>query len=225
MLTLRFFIAALAAFLPFPRIHDNPVLTPASSVRPSCCWSGGRSCGAAHSTRTRLKIAISLRPQHYLQAIAHASIFVYWGMYWPPIQDAAALIVAQIVFAYAFDSLLSWTRKTRIRPRLRPVPDHLQHEPVPALSRRLVLPAVPDGGGWFPRQGADSLAPRRQARAHLQPVVVPARAVLAGPDCHADDAHHLGRGDRDAADPAAAHLPVHLCRRAARPVPVWRHQR
>ena len=59
----------------------------------------------------RLKVELSLRPQHYLQALAHTSIFVYWGIYWPPIQDAAALIAAQIVFAYAFDMLLCWSRR------------------------------------------------------------------------------------------------------------------
>ena len=40
-----------------------------------------------------------------------ASIFVYWGIYWPPIREAAPLIAAQIVFAYAFDMLLAWSRR------------------------------------------------------------------------------------------------------------------
>lgn len=59
----------------------------------------------------RLRLEISLRPQHYLQAIAHASIFVYWGFYWQPLHHAAPLIAAQIVFAYAFDMLLAWSRR------------------------------------------------------------------------------------------------------------------
>ena len=54
---------------------------------------------------------MSLRPQHYLQAIAHTMIFVYWSFYWPPIREAAPLIAAQIVFAYAFDMLLTWWRR------------------------------------------------------------------------------------------------------------------
>ncbi|MFA5910433.1 MAG: hypothetical protein WC815_16745 [Vicinamibacterales bacterium] len=39
-------------------------------------------------------------------------IFVYWGFYWPPIQEAAPLIAAQIVFAYAFDILTGATHIT-----------------------------------------------------------------------------------------------------------------
>src|SRR5918993_3622651 len=106
------FIAGLGAFLALPRIHTNPVLTASFACAAAVLlvwyawlWLRTRARG------TRLKIDISLRPQHYLQAIAHTSIFVYWGFYWPPIQDAAVLIAAQIVFAYAFDILLSWTRK------------------------------------------------------------------------------------------------------------------
>jgi hypothetical protein len=33
------------------------------------------------------------------------------GIYWTPIRDAAPLIAAQIVFAYAFDMLLAWSRR------------------------------------------------------------------------------------------------------------------
>lgn len=58
-----------------------------------------------------LTIDVSLRPQHYLQALAHTAILVYWGFYWDPLRHAAPLIVAQLVFAYAFDMLLSWRRR------------------------------------------------------------------------------------------------------------------
>jgi hypothetical protein len=69
-----------------------------------------------------LRIEISIRPQHYLQALAHTAIFVYWGIYWLPLRDAAVLIAAQIVFAYAFDALLSWTRKGRFVLGFGPFP-------------------------------------------------------------------------------------------------------
>jgi hypothetical protein len=51
------------------------------------------------------------RAQHYVQACAHTSIFLYWGWYWPPVYDYAYLIVAQLLFAYAFDMLLGWSRR------------------------------------------------------------------------------------------------------------------
>ncbi|MEP7303929.1 MAG: hypothetical protein ABJA98_00290 [Acidobacteriota bacterium] len=50
---------------------------------------------------------VALRPQHYLQACAHAAILLYWGRYWPPVYDAAAFIAAQLAFAYAVDMLLT----------------------------------------------------------------------------------------------------------------------
>jgi len=51
------------------------------------------------------------RAQHYVQACAHTAIFLYWGWYWPPVYEYAYLIVAQLLFAYAFDMLLGWSRR------------------------------------------------------------------------------------------------------------------
>ncbi len=58
-----------------------------------------------------LRLDVSLRKQHYIQAMLQLSVFVYWGWYWRPVYDAAELIVAQILFAYVFDMLLGWTRR------------------------------------------------------------------------------------------------------------------
>ena len=113
------FIAGVAAFLLLPRINGNTVLA----------WSFGGAALALFAwytwtaaRRKRLKLEISLRPQHYLQALAHTAIFVYWGMYWEPIRDAAPLIAAQIVFAYAFDLLLSWNRRGKFILGFGPFP-------------------------------------------------------------------------------------------------------
>jgi hypothetical protein len=35
----------------------------------------------------------------------------YWSFYWDPIRAAAILLAGQIVFAYAFDMLLTWSRR------------------------------------------------------------------------------------------------------------------
>jgi hypothetical protein len=61
--------------------------------------------------RRALKVEILLRPEHYMQTVAQLAIYVYWAFYWQPIQDAAALLAAQILFAYAFDMLLAWSRR------------------------------------------------------------------------------------------------------------------
>ena len=51
------------------------------------------------------------RAQHYVQAMCQLSIYAYWGWYWPPVYDHAWLLLAQLLFAYALDLLLSWTRR------------------------------------------------------------------------------------------------------------------
>jgi hypothetical protein len=63
------------------------------------------------STNRRLNIAVVVRAQHYLQACAQGSVLVYWGWHWRPVYDAAPLIAAQLLFAYAFDMLLAWSRR------------------------------------------------------------------------------------------------------------------
>lgn len=61
--------------------------------------------------RRLLSVEVSLRKQHYLQACAHMSLLLYWGAYWERVPEAALLIGAQLVFAYALDALLSWSRR------------------------------------------------------------------------------------------------------------------
>jgi TPR repeat protein len=47
---------------------------------------------------------------HYVQALVQGSIYVYWSTAWPWVQGQVPLILAQILYAYTFDMLLSWTR-------------------------------------------------------------------------------------------------------------------
>ena len=84
-------------------------------------WSSGLWLGARRGGR-RLALDVDLRPQHYVQACAQASVFLYWGWHWPPVRDAAALIFAQLLFAYAFDLLLAWSRGEAGRLGFGPVP-------------------------------------------------------------------------------------------------------
>jgi len=51
------------------------------------------------------------KPQHYIQAMVHLSVYTYWGWAWPPVQDHALLLVGQLLFAYAFDMLMAWSRR------------------------------------------------------------------------------------------------------------------
>jgi hypothetical protein len=63
-----------------------------------------------------------LRPQHYIQACIHTSIYAYWGFYWRPVYEFAGLLVAQIAFAYVFDMLLSWSRRQEYKLGFGPFP-------------------------------------------------------------------------------------------------------
>ena len=104
------FIVGLALFCAVPSIRANASLFAAFAGASGLLfiwWGlflvrlGGR----------RLSLDVQLKPQHYLQALAHSSIFAFWSFYWHPIVDAVPLIAAQIVFAYAFDMLLAWSRR------------------------------------------------------------------------------------------------------------------
>ena len=59
------------------------------------------------------KVALEIVPrrQHYLQACQQGAVILYWGYYWREVYHAAPLIAAQLLFAYGFDSLLSWTHR------------------------------------------------------------------------------------------------------------------
>ena len=71
---------------------------------------------------------LSLRPQHYIQALVQLSVYVYWGYYWEPspgwrpVYDHTLLILGQIIFAYVFSILLSWSRRQNYTLGFGPIP-------------------------------------------------------------------------------------------------------
>jgi len=77
---------------------------------------------SARRTRRALTVEVNLRKQHYLQACAQGTILLYWGWWWRPVYDAVPLIAGQILFAYAFDMLLSWSRRDTYTLGFGPIP-------------------------------------------------------------------------------------------------------
>jgi hypothetical protein len=69
-----------------------------------------------------LQIEVVRKKQHYLQACAQLSVLLYWGVYWHQVYSYAYLIVAQLLFAYAFDLLLGWTRRCTYTLGFAPFP-------------------------------------------------------------------------------------------------------
>ncbi len=59
----------------------------------------------------KLEIASGVKRSHWVQAIVQLCVYAYWGWYWPEVYAHWLHILAQIVFAYVFDMLLSWSRR------------------------------------------------------------------------------------------------------------------
>lgn len=62
------------------------------------------------------------RPQHYIQMCCHLGVYAYWGYYWAPVYPYAPLLLGQVFFAYAFDLLLSWSRRQPFSVGFGPFP-------------------------------------------------------------------------------------------------------
>lgn len=111
------FTTALLALTALPRVQASPILTwsfwGAGAVL--LLWQGWLALRQPAAPK-RLReggprlIKVPPRPQHYVQAMCHSAVFLYWGYYWPPVYDFMPLLLGQLLFAYAFDILLFWSR-------------------------------------------------------------------------------------------------------------------
>lgn len=67
-------------------------------------------------------VPVPPRAQHYIQMCCHLSVYAYWGYYWTPVYPYMPLLFAQVLFAYAFDTLLSWSRRKPFGIGWGPIP-------------------------------------------------------------------------------------------------------
>lgn len=104
--------AGLLALTALPSVHQHDRLLGAfvAAALGIAAWAGALMVSSIRARRV-LSLDIALRPQHYVQAGAHAAILLYWGWYWRQVYDSAHLIAAQVVFAYAVDMLITWSRR------------------------------------------------------------------------------------------------------------------
>lgn len=106
------FVAVLAAMGLLPSVRQQPTLWWSFLGAAALLAAWAALLMAAGQRRGRqFVLEVVLRKQHYLQACAHLSIFAYWGWYWREVYHSAHLIAAQLLFAYAFDILLAWSRR------------------------------------------------------------------------------------------------------------------
>ncbi len=126
-----FLIVGLAALALMPRIQTNDTLIwsfVAAAVFLGLWLTVLLSRGQAE--RDTYSFEISLRPQHYIQACVQFSVYAYWGYHWElipgsglrPVYDHALLMLGQIIFAYAFGILLSWSRHQKYILGFGPIP-------------------------------------------------------------------------------------------------------
>lgn len=95
-----------------PSIRQNPTLRWSfhGTGAVLLLWCGALLAVAVARGRS-FSLRLVLRKQHWVQACAQLIVYVYWGWYWRVVYDSAALIVGQLVFAYAFHALLEWSRR------------------------------------------------------------------------------------------------------------------
>jgi hypothetical protein len=107
-LTVGLFLISLT-----PRVQGHPVLSRSflGTMAALVVWQAILYFVRPGRIRDFSIVLAPPRPQHYIQAMCHLSVYAYWGWYWPPVYAYAWLLIAQIVFAYAFDMLLSWSRR------------------------------------------------------------------------------------------------------------------
>lgn len=106
-----------------PRIASNPTLAASfwGAAAVLACWQGFMLFHLAR--RPALKdFTSAIYSQHYIQVLVQFSVYLYWGYYWRPVYDHFWLLVGQVMFAYTFGMLLSWSRRRSYMLGFGPIP-------------------------------------------------------------------------------------------------------
>jgi hypothetical protein len=117
------FVAGLASFIFLAPSRQNPRVLWAflGAAAALCAWNAVLLLWIQTKGRT-LRLEVVLKKQHYLQAGVQGSLLLYWGWYWPPVYAFAPFILAQLIFAYAFDMLLVWSLRDTYTLGFAPFP-------------------------------------------------------------------------------------------------------
>ena len=118
-----FLSGILSIFCLFPRAQEDRALqlSIASSVAVLLAFAAVLGRRAVTTGRT-LKWEFLPKSPHYVQLVMHACLYAYWGWYWREVYHYAPLILVQIVYVYALDMLLCWSRRDRWIAGFGPIP-------------------------------------------------------------------------------------------------------
>jgi hypothetical protein len=113
--------AVLIALSPVSRAHAAVFWTFLLSGLGILAWAAVLLASAKSSGRA-LVLDVDVRKQHWIQACAQGSVLLYWGWHTRVVYPFLPFVVAQLVFAYAFDSLLTLSRRDRYALGFGPFP-------------------------------------------------------------------------------------------------------
>jgi len=106
------FTAALAGLTILPPVRGNTrvLATFLMAATVLLIWNAFLLFWTRRTGRV-LSVQFLAKKQHAVQACAQAAVLLYWGWYWREVYASAYLLLAQLLFAYAFDMLLGWSRR------------------------------------------------------------------------------------------------------------------
>ena len=84
-------------------------------------WAAALYVAARRSHRT-LFLEVMLVRAHWVQALTQVAIYTYWAWYVPSVRVYWPLLLAQLLFAYGFHILLTWSRRDHYALGFGPVP-------------------------------------------------------------------------------------------------------
>lgn len=116
------FIAALLVMAQvFTSTHRVTFLSTVGAASVAGAWMVVLFLNARSSGRT-LTWSFVAKRQHWVQVIAQLMVYAWWGWYVRTVYAFMPLIVAQVVFAYAVDALLQWSRRDHYAMSFGPMP-------------------------------------------------------------------------------------------------------
>jgi len=116
------FVAAMLILSQLPLLDDRPMVRTSilGAALVLLAWSA-LLFGVLRRGQT-VTFELLPRRQHYLQACQQGLVLLVWGYYWREVYHAAPLILAQLLFAYGFESLLTWAHRRKFVLGFGPFP-------------------------------------------------------------------------------------------------------